>query len=388
MKKSIVTALFLLLAGMGEIFAQQPADTAVYLITCGPGSEMYSVYGHSALRIVYKQQKRDWVYNWGVFDFDTPHFGWKFAKGNLEYMLAVERMPDFLQVYNYEKRYVISQKLNLSAAETARLITLINENLRPENIKYRYDFTFDNCSSRIRDLIEKAVGDLLLYQPETKDNQPTFRSLVSKYQLSMPWLKFGIDMLLGAPVDKKESYRDRMFLPLDLKNELSETVIKRDGKMIPLLQNPEQILDFPAPADRPSFLTSPAFVFTLLLIAIVIVSAVLKRSRVLKWIDILVFGVFSILGILMMFLNIVSEHPQLRSNLNIIWLNPVVIVGLFLIIFKKDGFVWFRILFFIEAGFMLMQFILPQYFNNAIIPLVFVLLVRSSARAKFPWNPL
>lgn len=388
MKKLIFPGLFMLFAGAMELSGQQSADTSVYLITCGPGTETYSVYGHSALRIVMKDMKRDWVYNWGVFDFETPNFGWKFAKGNLEYMLAVENLPSFLQVYYYEKRYVISQKLNLSPEETARLIALTNENLRPENLKYRYDFFYDNCSTRIRDLIEKAVGDKLLYQPDTEAEKPTFRAMVAKYQLSKPWLKFGIDLLLGLTVDREASYRNRMFLPADLQRELSETVIKRDGKMIPLLQNPDQILDFPAPAGRPGFLSSPAFVFTLFLILVVIVSTTLKKHWALRWIDITIFGVFSLIALLMMFLNIISEHPQLRSNLNIIWLNPLVIVALVLAILKKEGRTWFRVLFFIETGFIVAQYILPQYFNNAIIPLVFVLMLRSSVRAKFQWSPL
>ena len=165
-----------------DLCSQSGNDTLVYLLTCGTGTETYSIYGHSALRIVFNEKKRDWVYNWGVFDFDTPNFAWKFAKGRLDYMLAVEPMQSFLQVYFYEKRYVQSQRLNLTPAETAKLIALINENLKPENIKYRYDFFYDDCSTRIRDLIEKAVGEKLLYPPDTGGKSPTFRDMVGKYQ--------------------------------------------------------------------------------------------------------------------------------------------------------------------------------------------------------------
>ncbi len=114
--------------------------------------------------------------------------------------LAVEPMQNFLQVYFYEKRYVQSQKINLTPAETAKLVALINENLKPENVRYRYDFFYDDCSTRIRDLIEKAVGDKLLYPPATGGKSPTFREMVGKYQEPFPWLKFGIDLLLGFTI--------------------------------------------------------------------------------------------------------------------------------------------------------------------------------------------
>ena len=262
MKKALLLLTILVSVSVSNIHSQTGNDTLVYLLTCGTGTETYSIYGHSALRVVIPEKNQDLVYNWGVFDFDTPNFAWKFAKGRLDYMLAVEDVKSFLQIYNYEKRYVYSQRLNLTGSETSRLITLINENLRPENIKYRYDFFYDDCSTRIRDLIEKSVGEKLLYPPDEGKKSPTFRDMVGKYQDPFPWLKFGIDLIMGSTSDKEASFRDRMFLPMDLQKELSETVINRDGKMIPLLQNPDIILDFDPPVIKQNILLSPPFVFT------------------------------------------------------------------------------------------------------------------------------
>ena len=263
-----------------EFIHNQATDTTVYLLTCGPGTETYSIYGHSALRIVIPEKKSDRVYNWGVFDFNTPNFAWKFAKGRLDYMLGVESLQSFLESYFFEQRFVYSQKINLNADETESLINLINENLKPENIKYRYDFFYDDCSTRIRDLLEKSVGEKLLYPPAETGKIPTFREMVGKYQNPFPWLNFGIDLIMGSPGDKKASFRDRMFLPIDMQNGLSETVINRDGKMIPLLQNPEIILDFNPPVIQQNFFTSPVFVFTLLLILIIILSASIKSKKI------------------------------------------------------------------------------------------------------------
>jgi hypothetical protein len=388
MKKATIILCILLSMSLQDIFAQQDNDTVIYLLTCGPGIETYSVYGHSAIRIVYAGQKRDWVYNWGVFDFNTPNFAWKFANGNLEYMLAVEPMQGFMKEYFFEKRSVICQKLNLTTAEKAALVGLINENLKPENVKYRYDFFFDNCSTRIRDLIEKAVGKNMLYLPDPGTKNPSFRSMVAKYQTTKPWLKFGIDMLLGAPVDKGASYRDRMFLPLDLQRELSETVVNREGKMVPLLQNPEQLLEADLPVIKTLFLFLPAFVFTMLFIIVMILSAKWKNKKYVNWMDIALFSIFSILALLMIFFNVFSLHPQLRTNLNMIWLSPIVPVCLIMMLLKREAIFWFRLLFYVLAGFLVIHLVLPQSFNIANLPLILILLIRSSAHSDFEWNPL
>ena len=178
MKKVLLILSILLSLNVHNICSQSGNDTLVYLLTCGTGTETYSIYGHSAIRVIYPEKNLDLVYNWGVFDFETPNFAWKFAKGRLDYMLSVESMQSFIQAYFYEKRYVQSQKLNLTNSEISKLISLINENLKPENIKYRYDFFYDDCSTRIRDLIEKSVGEKVLYPPEARGKSPTFRDMV------------------------------------------------------------------------------------------------------------------------------------------------------------------------------------------------------------------
>jgi hypothetical protein len=297
-------------------------------------------------------------------------------------------MQSFLQIYYFEKRYVQSQKLNLSAVETAKFIALINENLKPENIKYRYDFFYDDCSTRIRDIIEKAVGEKLLYPPVTGEKPPSFREMVGKYQDPFPWLKFGIDLIMGSTSDKEASFRDRMFLPIDLQKELSEAVINRDGKMIPLLKNPDLILDFDPPVIKQSVLLLPAFVFTTALILFMIMSAMIKARKIIKWFDLAIFAIFSVLAGMMIFFNFFTDHVQMQWNLNIVWLNPVIIICLILIILGKEGTFWFRLLFYILAAFLILHFMLPQSFNIGILPLVLILLIRSSVRAGFEWNPL
>lgn len=370
------------------VFSQMSNGPEVYLITCGPGTETYSLYGHTALRIVMPDNQSDIIYNWGLFDFSTPNFAWKFAKGRLDYILGTEPFQRFLQSYFYEQRYVYSQKINLETKEMEILLGLIAENLKPENVKYRYDFFYDDCSTRIRDLLEKSIGETLLYPPVENIEMPTFREMVGKYQISKPWLNFGINLIMGSTADKKANFRDRMFLPIDMMNGLSESVIRRDGNMVPLLQSPEVILDFNTPVVKPKFYFSPVFIFTLLFILIVILSAWIKTAGVNRLIDFVIYTSFSILAILMIFFGFFSDHEQMKWNLNIIWLNPFIIFCLISLALKKDGLIWYRFVFYLSAGFLLIQMFLPQEFDISVIPLTIVLLIRSSMRAQFEWNPL
>jgi hypothetical protein len=268
------------------------------------------------------------------------------------------------------------------------LISLINDNLKPENLNYRYDFFYDDCSTRIRDLLEKSVGDKLLYPPAETTKSPTFRQMVGKYQNPFPWLQFGIDLIMGSPGDEEASFRDRMFLPIDMQIHLSETVINRNGKMIPLLRNPDVLLDFDPPQTGQKFFKSPVFVFTVLLIFVLIMTALLKSKKLNNLVDIIIFSIYSILAILMIFFNFFTDHQQMKWNLNIIWLNPFILCCLVSLLLNKTGSVWFRILFFILGAFLVIHIILPQEFDISFILLSSIILVRSSVRAGFRWNPL
>jgi hypothetical protein len=388
MKKSLVIFTLIVSFFLPNVFSQESQDTSVYLITCGPGTEIYSVYGHSALHVVIKNSNTDYVYNWGVFDFSAPYFAWKFAKGRLDYMLDTEQYRGFLQSYFYEQRYVLSQKLNITPAETRKLLELINENLKPENRNYRYDFIYDNCSTRIRDLFEKSIGKALLYPPGDVNKPPTYRQLINHYENPFPWLKFGTDLLLGSPVDKRAGFRDRMFLPVEMQKELSEAVVHRSGKMIPLLSNPVTVLDFGVPRVHNIYLSSPWVVFAAVMIIIIILSSLVKSKRGNRTIDLIIWFIYSALAVLMIFFNFFTDHLQLRWNLNIIWLNPFIIICFVALILNRKGTVWFRLVFYSVAAFAVLQFILPQYFNVAIIPLIAIILFRSSIRGDFDWNPL
>lgn len=387
--KNLFFTLAVFAASLLNLNSQVNPEISVYLITCGPGKETYSHYGHSALRVINSETKTDVVYNWGVFDFATPNFAWKFAKGRLEYKLDADSFNRFLQVYFYEQRWVKAQKINLEPAEIEQLMVLIAENLKPENKYYRYDFFYDDCSTRIRDLLEKSIGENLKYPPvEKKKKIPSFRQKVGEYQESYPWLDFGIDLIMGSPGNKKASFRDVMFLPIDMMKGLSQTQVNRNGRLIPLLQNPEMVLDFETPADRPGFLSTPIFAFSLLLIAIILLTALVKKRRAARIIDIILFTAFSLLAVLMIFFNFFTDHQQMKWNLNIIWLSPFIFLCLASVALNKEWTIWFRIVFYLCCISFVIQILMPGGYNSAFIPVLFILLVRSSSRSQFSWNPL
>jgi hypothetical protein len=388
MKKTISFFVIFFMSLSYNIFAQQSPVAEVYLITCSPGTETYSIYGHSALRIIDHENGTDYAYNWGVFDFAAPHFVWKFAKGKLEYMLGVYSIDRFLQDYFMEKRSVYQQKINLEPGETETLLALITENLKPENRKYRYDFLYDNCATRIRDLLEKSTGGKLFYPSETERDIPTFRTEINKYQRPYPWLQFGIDLLLGTPVDKKAGLRDRMFLPLEMQKGLSEALVNRNGKYIPLLQNPSTLLEFDPPEIKKSWIISPMFVFSIILIAIIVFSATQRGRTTNKIFDIVVFSVFSLLAVLILFFSFVSDHQQTKWNLNIIWLSPFIIMCLISILLGKEWHISFKVSFFLALLAFTIQIVFPNVFNSSFITLELLIAIRCSMRAGFSWNPL
>ena len=386
-KKSLIVILAFLYFGL-PVHAQNESDTIVYLLTCKPGTETYSIYGHSALRVVDNYYGTDIVYNWGVFDFDTPNFALKFARGRLDYMLDQGSMNSFLRLYFYEERGVVSQRINLTPENVRKLLELIEENLKPENVKYRYDFFYDNCATRIRDILENAAAGKIRYPSDVESPKTqTFRDMIGEYQKSYKWLKFGIDLALGSPCEKKVSFREKMFLPLELQECLSKAVIFNDGRMVPLLRNPEILVEHNIPVVKSAALLSPEIIFALFFALMMIFIPHIRKKVYINSIDIFIFFIYSLLAVLMLFFNFFADHVQTKMNLNIIWLNPFIILCLISLITNKIDLIWFRLVFYISILFLLVSIILPQYFSPATVSLCLILAFRSSARSAFSRNP-
>ena len=392
MKRFLLVLPILLLITV-PLFSQETVDGTereidVYMLTCGPGPDVYATWGHSAIRVVDHNAGTDIVYNWGVFDFSTKHFGWKFAKGRLEYMLASTSYENFMREYIYYKRYVKSQKVNLEPEEIDQMLLLINENLKPENVKYRYDFFYDDCSTRIRDLFENIIGNKFLYPPNEKETGATYSQEIGNYTKYSPWLDLGIDLLMGREGQINTTLRDRMFLPEGLSEGLAQVVVNRGGMMVPLLANPIMVLEGDETILQKKTALSPLVVFSAMFILIVLLSIYIKSVPANNIFDITLFFIFSLLSGLMLFFNFFTDHQQMKMNMDIIWLSPFVIICLFSLIFNKE-LVWsFKSVFILCVVYAVAIMFLPNSMNISLLPLVLSLALRSMVRSDYKWNPL
>jgi hypothetical protein len=381
-KLALFTVLLTLLLPLPS--AGQVVDSAdVYIITCAPGTESYSIYGHTALRVAVRRPTIDRVYNWGIFDFSTPNFVYRFAKGRLDYMLGAYGYEDFLMEYISEGRSVWSQKLNLTVAEKERLFELINENLKPENVKYRYDFFFDNCATRVRDIVAAAATDTVIFPEKERKRQKSFRRLVDPKQKVLPWLDMGADMLLGLQADKEATPYDEMFLPDHLKNNMLNTVIVHDGVEEALTGPAEVVADFPE-SDRTSAKAwVPQTVFWLLLLIVLLMTFVLRRPKLEKAADFVIYFIYAVIALLLVFTNLFSEHDALHFNFLFLGIN-IVIPVLFVLLFTRNKAVLLsRIAFFISLSWLPVSLIAGQGINPALIPLVLIITVRLYSHCGF-----
>lgn len=343
----------------------------ISLLTIAPGDLVYDTYGHSALRVNDPKRNVDLVYNYGLYDFNTPGFVMKFMRGKLLYQVGAHRYDDFLYNYNQDKRTIYEQKLNLNQEEKDALMKALRVNMLKENRSYKYDFFFDNCSTRLRDLFEGVVTEL---DANGESKELTYRDLIKEHQYGMPWSDFGIDIIIGSKADAQSSLDAQMFLPLYLKDILSNAKIKRGDEEVYLLSEPYEVISFPSEASKRmerSWFT-PEFLFFMLIIFLVLTRMPHRKKEVLpKWIRILDKSVLLFLGIIgciVAFMWWGTDHVPTKSNWNLLWLNPLLLLPVFLSIKKYS---WIKYLIYILIGCCFIALLnvwfqfLPQQFHIA-----------------------
>jgi len=360
-----------LLAFMCFVFALTSSAQEISLLTVDPGDMVYDAYGHSALRVNDKERGIDRVYNYGLYDFDTPGFVMKFMRGKLLYQVGAHRYSDFLYNYNQNKRSVYEQKINLSGDEKEALIKALRINMMKENRSYKYDFFFDNCSTRLRDLFENVVEHTDDY---SNVSNLTFRDLIKEFQYGNPWTDFGIDIIIGSNADNQATIEDQMFLPLYLKSILTEAKVMRDGEIVNLLSPQQEILSFPKEAAKRKsrFWLTPELIFLFIAIVLLMIRSPYRISKELpKWIyriDKSFLFLFALLGCIVAFMWWGTDHIPTKANWNLLWLNPLIFVPVF---FSLPKHKWVRIIIyflvalcFIALVNLWVQF-LPQQFHVA-----------------------
>lgn len=356
--------------------AQDTCQLRISLLTCAPGEALYSTFGHTALRVQDARVGSDYVFNYGTFEFG-PDFYTKFIRGKLLYFLAVEDFNDFLSVYRYESRSIWEQVVLLSCEEKQRLYESLQINAREQNRYYRYDFLFDNCTTRAGDIVERNTAAPVIYKNILPKNIPTFRNLIHSYldKGNQYWSKLGIDILLGAKLDRKVSNEEAMFLPDYLMKGFDSATVNNK----PLVSPPKIILDMPSPLKGKSFFT-PFVVFSLLLVIIAGLSFAKTKWAIIsvRVFDFLFFFFLGLTGILLLFMWFGTDHNVTQNNYNLLWALPTNVVTAFFVHHKKNWVrKYFRVVFWMTLALLVAWFFLPQQMNNALLPVVLLIIFRS-----------
>jgi len=382
--------IFLLLLALSSLLLQghsQPLSPSakVSLLICAPGDEIYTYWGHAAIRIQDPIYGIDSVFNYGVFDFMAPHFYWRFAKGETDYQLGIQRMSSFLQVYRDDQQKVTEYELLLTPAERESLYEALVENYKPQNRFYRYSQFADNCATRIRDQLEKAVGGNIRYNT-SGDKRMSFRTLIDLYVQDNSWDAFGIKLALGLPTDRITTFSEKMFLPDYLGDDMAKAMVDRDGKTTRLTG--EAVVLFDAPAWKRSFSpTSPAVVILIFFLAVVLLTIQeRKRKTRYHWLDITVFIAIGIAGMILYFTTFISVMPSTKWNLNLIWAFPThFLLGvLWLFPTMRPKLFWYiRLTAIVTTLFLVSMYFLPQTFHWLVAPLCLILILRTGTLVKF-----
>lgn len=314
MKRILFIAIIAALGLLGR------AETVVSLLTALPGEEIYQLEGHTGLRIR-NDQGSDMVVNWGVFDFNSPNFVYRFVSGQTDYECWAYPTEYFLKSYEAEGREVVEQVLDLNSVQVQRVIDLVSLNLQPENRVYRYNYVLDNCATRPLAVIEQAVGRQLL---SDKPANTSFRAEMQRYHKNYPWYQFGIDLALGRGIDRPISKREAAFAPVELMKQLAETGIVTETRSYG-----KQTHEQPWTPIR----KKPIFQGILVLIIALYVST--DKGNVGRRFDTIYFSIAALTGLVLTFLVFVSTHEATSPNLLLLWLNPFCALGAILPWIKK-----------------------------------------------------
>jgi hypothetical protein len=380
--------LFSLLPSSAQGLYPLSPQAEISLITVSPGEELYSMYGHSAIRINDPAQGIDYVFNYGTFDFNTPNFYVKFVQGKLPYQLSVGYFEDLKSHSIRDNRSVVEQVLNLSPREKQKVVDFLQHNYLPENRSYLYDFFFDNCATRIRDVFIKGMGAALHFKETPEKDPMTFRQLVGIYQQPHPWVDLGVDLVMGLPADAEASPWHVMFLPDYLLAQFQQARVVRNGPDTttaptgrqPFVKETRQLFKAnvqPAPAS----LRRPSVVFWALLVVLAAYTFYqIKNRRTNHTVDIILFGLSGLLGLLVLFLWFGTDHKAFASNLNFLWAFPLHL-PFALLLFRKNKPAMVCIYFWGTAALAVLLLIswpiFPQEFHHAVFPLVLLLALRA-----------
>lgn len=352
------------------------------LLTASPGKEVWSQYGHTGIRYKDPDDNIDIVFNYGLFDFSSPHFIWRFVTGHTDYMVGACPYYDFILEYEMTNRSVTEQILNLTPAEKACLLKALLINIQPENRLYRYNFLYNNCATKPRDMITRAIHGKVIYNWNGKFS--SVRDEVHSFTNNYQWAQFGIDFALGSEADDSASLKVQQFAPDVLMESFSKAVIKDSAGIKPLVSNTFHPVTVNSEiSGNKSWLPDPLLVFWLILaITIYLSIREIKAKKTFHWLNAVLYTLAGLVGFIIAFLVFFSEHPTTDVNYLLLWLHPFYIIYVPALLNKKFRKDWANRLsainFPLQAFALAGTLILPQSLHPAMYPLLLTMMLRSS----------
>ncbi|MFK7831963.1 MAG: DUF4105 domain-containing protein [Winogradskyella sp.] len=363
---------------------QLSPEAEVSVITIGPGTLLNDAFGHNGFRIKDKSRGIDAVYGYGAYDFKAPNFYLKFAQGKLNYLISRHNFTDFYNSYKSSNRTIKEQVLNLSATERQEIFNYLENNYKPENRRYLYDFFYDNCATRIRDVTTKTKdGKIIFNVPEGLEPE-TFRTLIHDHVGLNTWGSFGIDIALGSVIDRQASVYEHMFLP-EYIHTFFEDATFNDGNN--LVKTSATLYEKKATNSSSNFLFSPLMVMGLIgAIILYITYKDHKNNTRSTWLDLAIFSITGLIGIFVLLLWTATDHSATAQNYNLLWAFPlnIFMIGQLLRPQIKNWFKGYLKLLVILLTLLTLHWLIGiQVFAIGLIPLLLALLLRYIFLVRF-----
>jgi hypothetical protein len=382
MKKTILFLLLLSSFCQAQVKLSDQAEISV--LTLGPWQgQVYTAFGHSAFRVYDPANGIDDAYNYGVFDYNRPNFYLNFARGHNYYRLGVMDYKNFEYSYIYYNRYIHEQVLNLGPRQKQKLFDFLQWNARPENQEYLYDYFYDNCATKIPEVMLEVFGDSVTFDGSYITTDYTFRELTDLYLDEQPWGDLGIDIGLGLPTDKVATPYEYMFLPDYVESGFAHATIRRDGVWQPLVKE-TNILYESFPEEDASGFFHPLNVFSFFLLLTLYISyRDLKRKKLSTLFDAILFGILGFLGICLLLLWTATSHHATAKNFNLLWALPTHLIAVIAFIKEPRWLAGYFLFVAILTGVLLFSWpVLPQKLHYALVPLAVAIGVRAFTQYK------
>ena len=312
----------------------------ISLLTCSPHDEVYSLYGHSAIRYRDDVDGVDLAINYGVFSFKKPYFVLRFVFGLTDYEMGIQNFSDFCEEYSYYGSSVTQQELRLTPDEKEAIYEALQKNALPENVTYRYNYLYNNCTTKARDILIDNLSGRVVYNNKI-DGSISFRDMIHSCNENHPWARFGNDLLMGVKADFNTDRSEQQFLPANLMRNFNHAQVIRDGKAVPLVEKTEVVVkgQHDVGDSGSKLCPTPMFCACMLLIVVLLVSLLEYKFKVSCWLfDAFLLLVSGLSGLILTAM-IFSQHPTVSLNLQILMLNPLALYCVFYLIKNRRNIV-------------------------------------------------